>query len=371
MKIGILTFHHSLNCGAELQAWALQTYLQSCGYDAEIVNYGRIGWPSRWYVRLDSLRHIAGTVYGNTMTLLRTLGIEHYRQHLYRCFQRECMRLGRAVSKDEINRRGYTHLITGSDQVWHPIINEGDETYFLANALDGVKRISYAPSFGMDTFDPSLEKKMAVWLSKFDSLSVREPQGSEIVKRICGWEAQVVCDPTLLLDAASYEKQERMPRLKLPEKYIAVYTICGHPWAEQFAALLAKQKGVPVVHLLGGQLASWYWPNGILRRVTALGPSEWLYFMRQADCVVTNSFHGTVFSLIFHRPFWVTLNDKMSDVRLTTILDGTSCEDRALAAFRPPESESVIDWKTVDREMERKAETGKAYLRQALGQSVK
>ncbi len=227
MKIGILTFHHSLNCGAALQAWALQTYLRQNGFDAEIVNYGKIGWPNKYHLSVGSLRSLIGSIRRNVLTLFSSFGIESYRRSLYKRFLQDEMKIGCSVSKRQINERGYTHLITGSDQVWHPIINEGDETYFIANASEGVKRISYAPSFGVDKFDAELEARMSEWLKKFDAISVREPEGAEIVKRLSGRDAEVVCDPTLLLGRKAYEAIERKPRFGLPEKYIAVYTICG------------------------------------------------------------------------------------------------------------------------------------------------
>ena len=365
MKVGILTFHHSLNCGAALQAWALQEHLRAAGVDARIVNYGKIGWPAKYYLRADSLRHFVGSFYSGFNTFRQTFLIESYRRRLYRRFHRACMGLGEAVKKADIPNLGYTHLITGSDQVWHPIINEGDETYFLANAAEGVKRISYAPSFGVDTFDPALERKMSGWLAKFDALSVREPQGAAIVKRLCGRDAAVVCDPTLLLPRSAYECVERPPRFGLPERYVAVYTICGHPWAEAAALRLGERLGLPVVHLPGGQFARWYLP-GKAKRVTALGPAEWLWFIRYADYVVTNSFHGTVFSLLYHRPFTVALNGTASDARMKTLIDGTGCEARAVSDASSVDADAPVDWEAVDRALQEKAAAGKAFLKAAL-----
>lgn len=361
MKIGILTFHHSLNCGAALQAWALQTYFRREGLNAEIVNYGKIGWPSKYHLSLDSLRSLIGSLRRNVLTLFSSFGIESYRRSLYKRFLRDEMKIGCSVSKSQINERGYTHLISGSDQVWHPIINEGDDTYFLANAKEGVKRISYAPSFGVDKFDEKLEEQMAEWLKKFDAISVREPEGAAIVKRLSGRDAEVVCDPTLLLKREEYEAIEREPRFGLPEKYIAVYTICGHPWAEDEAIRLGERLGLPVVHLTGGRLARWYLPSGRVKRVTALGPSEWLWFIHHAEYVVTNSFHGTVFSLLFHRPFTVALNDKASDARMLTLLKGSTLERNALLSGGTPNDDG-IDWGKVDKHLDRLSSSGKAFL---------
>lgn len=361
MKIGIFTFHYSLNCGAALQAWALQTYLQRQGLDARIVNYGSIGWASNYYLRTDSLRHFLGSLYSDFFTFFRTFAIESYRRHLYRRFHRECMSLGPAVKASDLEKGGYTHLITGSDQVWHPIINEGDSMYFLNGVPDGVRRISYAPSFGVDTFDTELEKKMGEWLKRFDAISVREPQGADIVRRLSGREAQVVCDPTLLLNVRDYEDIERKPRFGLPEKYVAVYTICGHTWAEKAAIEVGRKLGLPVVHLLGGQSARWYF-GGPVKRISALGPAEWIWFIHHAECVVTNSFHGTVFSLLFHRPFWVALNEKASDARMRTLLDGVGIEDRLCSTSEDLEVEALLNWQDIDSNLKKIFMSGKLFL---------
>lgn len=366
MKIGIFTFHHSLNVGAALQAWALQAYLCSVGYDAALVNYGKIGWPGRCRLRKDSLRHFVGSFYRCLRTFFQTFCIESYRRSLYRKFMLEEMALGAEVKKHDISELAYTHLITGSDMVWNPFINEGDETYFLANAASGVQRISYAPSFGVDEFSLDLEQKMAKWLAEFDALSVREAQGAAIVSRLCRRKAAIVCDPTLLLPSTAYEHLERQPYFGLPSKYIAVYTVCGHPWAEAAALKIGKERKLPVVHLLGGQLARWHLP-GKVHRMTAMGPSQWLWFMRHAEFVVTNSFHGTVFSLIYHRPFVVVLNNKATDARMQTLLSGTGLESRALSSPQERYPEEVIDWAVTDRALEAKSEAGKAFLKYALG----
>ncbi len=365
MKIGIFTFHHSLNVGAALQAWALQEYLRTQGFDASLVNYGKIGWPNKYRIRLDSFRHFIGSLYRSFRTFVLTFGIESYRRSLYRRFLRKSMRIGSAVRKEDLPMLDYTHLITGSDMVWNPNINEGDETYFLATASQGVKRISYAPSFGMEDFAPEQERDMSKRLSKFDAISVREPQGAAIVKRLCGCEATVVCDPTLLLPREAYIRLERNPRFALPVKYIAVYTVCGHPWAEDAALKIGAERELPVVHLLGGQLARWYWP-GRARRVTAMGPSEWLWFMRHAELVVTNSFHGVVFSLIYHRPFVVALNGKVTDARMRTLLDGTGLESSAVFRAQDVKLADSVDWSRIDRELQAKSLRGEEFLQQAL-----
>ncbi len=367
MKIGILTFHHSLNCGAALQAWALQSALRKLGFDARIVNYGKIGWEVGRCFRADTPRHFAGSLYSAVKTFLLTFGVEAYRRHLYRRFMRRQMGLGRQVSKADVLTGDFTHLVVGSDQVWHPCINEGDDVYFLAGAPDRVRRVAYAPSFGVDTFDAGLERKMSGWLSRFDALSVREPQGAEIVRRLCGREASVVCDPTLLLPRIDYEAAERRPHFAVRGKYVAVYTVCGHPWAEKAALEIGGRMGIPVVHLPVGMSARWHLP-GKVRRLTAFGPSEWLWLIRHAEHVITNSFHGTVFSLLHHRPFTVALNGRPSDVRMETLLKDTGMESRLCRSLDEAASSPRLDfnWAAVDDEIAKRKQHAESFLLEAL-----
>lgn len=368
MKIGILTFHHSLNCGAALQAWALQSALRKLGLDARIVNYGKIGWEAGYRLRVDTPLHFAGSLYSAVKTFLLTFGVEAYRRHLYRRFMRRQMGLGRQVSKNGALKGDCTHLIVGSDQVWHPCINEGDDAYFLADVPDGVRRIAYAPSFGVDAFDVGLERKMSGWLSRFDALSVREPQGAEVVRRLCGRTAQVVCDPTLLLPRTDYEAVERRPRFAVRGKYVVVYTVCGHPWAESAALEMGGRMGLPVVHLPVGMPARWHF-SGKARRLAAFGPSEWLWLIHHAEHVVTNSFHGTVFSLLYHRPFTVALNGRPSDARMASLLKGTGMEGRLCRSLNEAVSSLDVDfnWAAVDDEIERRKRNAEGFLQEALG----
>jgi len=201
----------------------------------------------------------------------------------------------------------------------------------------------------------------------FDALSVQETQGAQIIKKLCGREAEVVCDPTLLLPAEAYTKIERRPALScLPPRYVAVYTVGGHPLAKDAACRMGARLGIPVVQLLGGQLARWYWPWGKVKYATALGPREWLWFMHHADYVVTNSFHGVIFSLLFHRPFTALLNNRPGDARLLTLLEAVGLKKRAVCR---PDDEGLsdsVEWSAVDGNIEEFARKGKEFLSKAL-----
>lgn len=367
MKIGILTLHHALNAGAVLQAWALQTYLQKNGYAAKVVNYGKIGWPFKYSLNFANLRRFAGSCYYGCRTFFLTFGVETYRRRLFRDFLYSIMRVDRPAKKRDVLGSECTHFIVGSDQIWNPRIVKKEDVYFLPNVKNGVKRIAYAGSFGIDEFSPQQVRLMQDCFKNFDALSVREEQGAQIIKRLCGREAEVVCDPTLLLPADAYTRIERQPALtSLPSRYVAIYTVGGHPLAKDMACRIGARLGIPVVHLCGGQLARWYWPRGEVKYITALGPREWLCFMHHADYVVTNSFHGVIFSLLFHRPFTALLNNRPGDARLLTLLDAVGLKRRAASCPNDEGLTDSVDWAIVDRNIEEFSKKGKSFLSKAL-----
>lgn len=371
MKIGIITFHKALNCGAVLQAYALQTYLRSAGYDAEIVNYGSVGWGGKYRVSFGSLRKFCSSIYTDARRFALTFLLEDYRRMCYRRFLRDVARLGPPVTDSrELSKSDYTHFICGSDQIWHPAINRGDSTYFLSFARADQKKVAYAPSFGLDHFTEAQEREMAMMLRSFSSISVREAAGAEIVERLTGSRPQVVCDPTMLLSLASYEQLGHRP-VGIRSPFVFVYTVGSHPWAVKYAKHIASRKGLRVVHLIGGYFAQWGLGKGVKRIVTA-GPAEFLWLVQHAECVITNSFHGTVFSVLFKRPFHVALNKNSADSRMITLCGSLGC--RSSVSSEAPTGDLVLcNWETISRNMDRIRAESIRYLAGALakGEEVK
>ena len=292
--IGTITFHWCTNFGAVVQAFALQTYLNNKGHDCEIIDYvpRRVALIQQFQMvkRFDfnSIRKYNAIKKFRHNWLVTT-------KHRFNSFS-DLMNLS----------SNYDYIIVGSDQVWNESFTLGGEkgvtlSYFLSFAGTNTKRISYAASFGMNQANHIYVNAVQEELKKFSAISVRENTGVDICNQM-GVNAVLVCDPTLLLNAADYtsiiKNVEYEPsdvyEYILHDNQITAWRIC--------------------------EIIKDYFNDNHQMKVTQ-SIEEWLYRIKNAKIVVTNSFHGLMFSLIFHTDFIVVPveGSKMND-RIITIL---------------------------------------------------
>ena len=181
-------------------------------------------------------------------------------------------------------------------------------------APNSVRRISYAVSQGgVFAESPVFTKE----LKKFFAISLREPDYKEKLAALVGKDVEDVCDPSLLISEGEYAMHEKKV-LCLPKHYIAVFDLNGEPFLKECAIQLSKDMHLPLVSLAGGYKK---WCN---RSLLGISPQQWIYVMRHATFICTNSFHGTAFAINFRQPF-VTISsqkegNKVRDVRKTNIL---------------------------------------------------
>lgn len=183
----------------------------------------------------------------------------------------------------------YDKYVIGSDQIWNvtfPFIGAND---FLPSIPDE-KKISYAASFGIDEIPIDHRKNVKEWLTHIPNISVREEAGKNIVERLTGRKAETVLDPTLLLDDRQWEKIEKRPPIKIPERFIFSYVL-GNKDAINQLKVQARECGIAVVEFDGR--------NGVI------GPAEFIYCIHHAEAICTDSFHASVFSMIFEKKFQI------------------------------------------------------------------
>ncbi len=329
-KIGTITFHWAANYGAVLQAYALQQYLKKNGFDTEIIDYV----PTR----INTIQKLLAVKNRNREFFLKERRIKAFRKAELTLSKK---RYGSNRSLFSC-RDTYDAVICGSDQVWNKAFTMGAEkkptlSYFLNFAGNGTKKISYAASFGLEVLPDDMAKIIKPELDSFHAVSVREESGKKILDGI-GVNSTVVADPTLLLDADDYC---RLFEGKAKETPPAVFSYILH--SGQKTALAVSRH---VCNCLGVNEQS----------STTCGIYDWLSFEKNAKFIVTNSFHGTVFALIFHTPF-ITVpveNSKMNG-RIETLLRSVGLENRVVSRFdggfvdRLMSSE--IDWQEVDRRL--------------------
>lgn len=296
-KIGILTWHYFLNFGSALQAYALKSTIEKLGHRATIINYRseKHGKPSYW----KDLGRIAAS------KLFSHKGFALGRQITYPFlrFHHDRLKLHKAsTSLNWLKRESekYDCVVCGSDQIWAP--NVLDEAYLLTCVPEKTAKISYAASIGLNSIPDGLLQTYTEALQRFKHISVREAKGQELLKNGCGIESKVVLDPTLLLYAENWKELERFPKelnLDTGKPYIFCYFLKTDNQYRIQVEKYANDKGFSVIgYSLNSEDHMW------MRDVTGkIGPSEFLWLLRHAEMVITDSYHGTIFSLLHHKNF--------------------------------------------------------------------
>ena len=302
MKIGVITFSSSKeNYGQLLQCFAMQRFLQNIGHDAYLIRYlPKPVEPARFRIS-RIFRYIVNfsAYFSFFISLIREKRNKKYvnenanELRHFDWFLRDELKTTEVLSENELmeNPPIADAYICGSDQVWG-----GDFVYYLSFAPDRAKKIAYAPSFGgLTYFSPDYEMKVKELLRRFDFIGVREQGGVSVCHRLGFPKAVKVVDPTLLLTVGDYDKIRINTTVN--GKYIFVYLL-GNPMACKVSDVFefAKQKNLDVIYVASqGQ-------NDAFEKVyPQIG--EWIDYLAKADFVVTNSFHCSVFSLIYKKKF--------------------------------------------------------------------
>ncbi|MEG1684009.1 MAG: Coenzyme F420 hydrogenase/dehydrogenase, beta subunit C-terminal domain, partial [Oscillospiraceae bacterium] len=300
MKTGLITFYHIHHYGAVLQACATARAVANLGSDCEILNY---------YVNQDNaLLHkptTPGALLSDAHTALH-YGALKTRYDRFEDFARRFLPVAarQYESFDALQNAElpYDVYLSGSDQIWNPkIFPDGkfDPVYFAA-FTEG-RKISYAPSFGIPRLPTAMEEELAGYLKSYTAISVRERQGQRIVEEATERQATVVLDPTLLLRREDWRTMAEEPSLS--GGYILCYCISKPGALLPYVRALAEKTGLPVIQLCG--IRQKLVPKA--KCVLDAGPAEFLGLFQNATYVCTNSFHGTVFSVQFGKPFFTAV----------------------------------------------------------------
>jgi len=274
-------------------------------------------------------------------------------------------------SYEEINAEKFSHdiFISGSDQVWNNVCVPFDPVYFLCfNSAQAYKKHSYAASFGFSQIPVKLKEEYRKRLKGWNTYSVRENSGVQILKELIGVEAERSCDPTLLLTADEWKHIEKKQNNRKP--YILVYCVNETDSLMKYAQELAQCRQMRVVYLASkmnheGMMCyaskRYHYPKGVENRGGA-SPSEWLGLFAKAEYVLTDSFHGTVFSVIYHRKFKVlTVFSKGENRRAQDLLTELGLEDRDLVKGLD-NIDQLIEWEYVEKKRQEMKESSIAYL---------
>lgn len=352
MKVGIITFINTINYGASLQAYSLQEKLKDIGFDAEIIKYNN--------EIIEKKEKNSGKI-RNLNSLMKKIimgkGIKE-KIKAFQVFESQNVKFGMELQDDtdikNINEN-YDFFITGSDQVWNMAITHEDWKFFLDFVKDDSKKISYAASFGNNVF-PEEDKEIAGnLLKKFKKVSVREKSGQKLIKSISNIDAEVVLDPTLLLDKKDWESRIKFkPNL---EHYILVYFPHNKKKVFSFVKELSKRTKLPVVYLSISPRIQFG-----TKTIYNASPNEFLGWMQNADYVVTGSFHGTAYSLNMHKNFFYEPSGEGS--RIDNIVQITNTAHRSID--NQEVYDSTIDFESVEEVLNIERQKAIEFLKNAL-----
>ncbi len=215
----------------------------------------------------------------------------------------------------------FDYFVAGSDQIWNPTIGRMSDTELLKN-VDSAKRISYAASFGISKLPNEYLGKAKNELKKFKAISVREERGKEIVEELTGRkDIEVLVDPTMLLTAEEWDKVSKRPRMLKSNKYILTYFLGAlSDERKKIINKVAKENNCDVINLLDKNDPFF-----------ECGPSEFLFLEKNAFLICTDSFHSSVFAILYNTPFLVydrEDNNVSMNSRIDTLLSKFKLEER-------------------------------------------
>lgn len=357
MRVGIVTQPLEMNYGGILQNWALQQALKRLGHDPITIDaYQRFStphyvynWVRAWCKRLMGKKAYLPLRYHGAMRSKQTG--QFIEKHINKT------RVMWDYKPEVVKKYRLEGLVVGSDQVWRRWYSSSHLTDMYLSFASGfpVKRVAYAASFGVDHWEYTQAQTdaCAPFAQQFDAVSVREASGVELCRKYLDVEATYVLDPTLLLESKDYDPIIDA-EWDASEPYLAVYCLDITPVKEEFFNRLAKERSLKVRYFTFG------WKS-------TLTVEQWLAMLNHSSMVVTDSFHGTVFSILFGKDFLTMGNPLRGNTRISGLLEQLGLENRLISDTEPVEpADCVIDWQDVYSRLDVKRKESIEFLENAL-----
>ena len=322
--IAIITYSRAYNYGSALQAYALNYFLSKLGYNVKTIDYTT--------KRQQAIYRIFEP-YKGILSILRNLQSMLCYYKLYRHKHKfdefvdkripQTKKISSTQQFVEMNEK-YDYFICGSDQIWNAQCDDFDINYMLSFVKDKNKCIAYAPSLGAGADNPQTSKMIKQFASCFKAISSRETRSAEIIEKATCKKVQSVLDPVFLLSAEEWNEISASPIVT--GDYILGYFIGDVVGMRDFAANVHRKWNMPVVVIYKNLRDMKY---GFSNHYEA-GPTDFITLVKNAKCVITNSFHAISFSLIFRVNFWTFVDKTTSDSRIKGLLNDVGLSNRII-----------------------------------------
>lgn len=312
-RVAVLTFHRANNYGALLQAHALSHVINRLGANGEVLDYRPCAMETFYHSFIPRVKRVKSFL----LLLLYRIFRDAKTRRRFAEFRRDMMRVSaqvyRSLSELKMANELYDVFIVGSDQVWNPEIakkcgEDSDLAYLLDFVQDAGKKKSYAASIGVSVLNDQTGALYRDKLSDFSTISVREHNAAELLAPLLNRQVRTVCDPVLLMSAEEWAEFERP--YKLPNNdYILVYSVGGGRELLPYAGQLAAQERCAVYSIQPPIVGTASYCQK--QRLTGVGPAEFIWLIHHARAVVTSSFHGSAFSLLFQKELHVRQESRL------------------------------------------------------------
>lgn len=377
MKAGIITMHKVPNYGSHLQAYALQEAVNDMGYDAELIDYK---YPNEYHIARDkdltkkklNLFNFIKSVLKSPITIFNKIIFARQRK-LFNDFEDKFFNLSCSYnSQEEIKKEKpvYDIYITGSDQVWNPRFACGDDIYMCNFGDFSKSRIAYGASVAATNIPESMKSIYKENLSRYKAIGIRDFSSKQELENIIEKNIEVVCDPVFLLSSEAWHKLSERSKFKLPKKYILIYilTYSFEPYPQIIKIIedVKNNLNLPVVYV-NTSLRHYFQIKPYKNIFTASVP-DFLKLFANASYVITTSFHGTAFSLIFHRQFLSIINDSKKDSRISDLQKTVGLSNyTTMNDYNSSLLGKQIDYNAINANVEQMIHKSCDFLKNAVG----
>jgi len=361
MKTGILTFHQADNYGAVLQAYALQSAIEQIGNPVEIIDYKQSAIEKTYRIikfnkssKINFLKSSAANFWNYNSRVKK--------KKLFNNFRNDFLNISEKKFNSSNREMNYDTYIVGSDQVWNEEIIKNDKTFFLDFVNGNEKKIAYAASVGKDNLTSKEIKNLVSNISGFNFLSVREDDLVSNLNSRCNNTITHVLDPTLIADKVIWDKLPNFKRYE-NKKYLLIFRMVGDERVLDIAEAVAKRLDLDVYFISNKKLPI----RKGFKNLRNVGPEEFINLHKNASFIVTNSFHGTAFSILFQKNF-LTVPHKTRGSRMKSLLNLLKLENRIVENPNKINETFIldIDYKVTTKILEIEKEKSLKYLKSAL-----
>lgn len=372
MKLGIITFHSAINYGAVLQTYALQEKCKEYTHNSYVINYcpkyidGNYSFIPLNYdvkgnkiLKISQLKRLINNIYN-----MKTFSVK--KKKIQGFVKNNLNLTSKIICRNEMEKLDLDYVICGSDQIWNPEIANGlDKMYFgnINNYKEPV-RIAYAASIGKSEIDNKYINEFSTLMKGMKHISVREKNSIKSLNILSDVEIQNVLDPTLLVDCKVWDKfiTKKISR----ENYLLIYKMENNPYIDELANKISKELNLKIIEI--GSKNVKYKVSHELK--CDLGIEEFLSYFYNAEFILTNSFHGTAFSVIFNKSFYSILHSTLG-LRIKDLLEDLELKDRII----DPENENLeykdfnsINWKKSNLLLDNLKKKSNDFIKDALSE---